>query len=78
MVFEFEGKTEKEAIDRAAEELGVGRDEFRGLTGFDYEALCGPAIDRLVAAGLLERAPDRLRLADAALFVSDAVFRELV
>jgi len=31
MVYEFEGKTEKEAIDRAAQELGLGRD------GFDVE-----------------------------------------
>jgi spoIIIJ-associated protein len=28
MIFEFEGRTEKEAIDRAAEELGIERDEF--------------------------------------------------
>ena len=28
MVFEFEGRTEKEAIDRAAEELGLEKDDF--------------------------------------------------
>ena len=28
MVYEFEGRTEKEAIDRAAEELGLQKDEF--------------------------------------------------
>jgi spoIIIJ-associated protein len=28
MVYEFEGKTEKEAIDRAVDELGLGRDAF--------------------------------------------------
>ena len=28
MVFEFEGRTEKEAIDRAAEELGLQKDDF--------------------------------------------------
>jgi spoIIIJ-associated protein len=33
MTFEFEGKTEKEAIDRAAEELGLEKD------GFDVEIL---------------------------------------
>ncbi|MFP3091534.1 protein jag [Treponema sp. TIM-1] len=33
MVYEFEGRTEKEAIDRAAEELGLKRD------GFDVEIL---------------------------------------
>jgi spoIIIJ-associated protein len=33
MVYEFEGRTEKEAIDRAAEELGLAKD------GFDVEIL---------------------------------------
>lgn len=28
MIYEFEGRTEKEAIDRAAEELGLDRDNF--------------------------------------------------
>ncbi|MEJ5189863.1 MAG: Jag N-terminal domain-containing protein, partial [Breznakiellaceae bacterium] len=28
MVYEFEGRTEKEAIDRAAAELGLERDKF--------------------------------------------------
>jgi len=28
MVYEFEGRTEKEAIDRAAEELGINKDDF--------------------------------------------------
>ena len=28
MIFEFEGRTEKEAIDRAAEELGLQKDDF--------------------------------------------------
>ena len=28
MVYEFEGRTEKEAIDRAAEELGLQKDDF--------------------------------------------------
>jgi spoIIIJ-associated protein len=33
MIYEFEGRTEKEAIDRAAEELGLARD------GFDVEIM---------------------------------------
>ena len=28
MIFEFEGRTEKEAIDHAAEELGLEKDDF--------------------------------------------------
>ena len=57
---------------------GWGRDEFRAATGGDWEALRGPEIARLAAAGLLVAGPDRLRLAEDALFISDAVFAELV
>ena len=57
---------------------GWGRAEFRAATGFDYDELRGPEIARLAAQGLLAVAPDRIRLADDALFVSDAVFAELV
>ena len=57
---------------------GWGRAEFRAATGFDYDELRGPEIARLAAAGLLVVEPDRIRLADDALFVSDAVFAELV
>jgi oxygen-independent coproporphyrinogen-3 oxidase len=57
---------------------GWGRAEFRGVTGFDYDALRGPEITRLAAAGMLVAAPERLRLAAEALFVSDAVFAELI
>ena len=57
---------------------GWGRAEFRAATGCDYDELRGPEIARLAAQGLLVVAPDRIRLADDALFVSDAVFAELV
>ncbi len=57
---------------------GWDRAAFRRLTGFDYEALRGPQIRRLAGRGLLERDARGLRLADRALFVSDAVFAELV
>jgi len=57
---------------------GWGRAEFRSATGCDYDELRGPEIARLAAQGLLVVAPDRIRLADDALFVSDAVFAELV
>ncbi len=58
---------------------GVRRAEFRAHTGFDYEELRGPEIRGLLERGLLERTPDDgLRLSDAALFVSDSVFAELV
>ena len=57
---------------------GWGRAEFRAATGFDYDALRGPEIAGLAAQGLLVVEPDRLRLAADALFVSDAVYAELV
>ena len=57
---------------------GWGREEFRKATGFDYDVLRGPEIARLAAEGRLVAEPDRIRLADEALFVSDGVFAELV
>ena len=57
---------------------GWGRAEFRAATGFDYDALRGPEIARLAAAGQLVAEPGRLRLVADALFTSDAVFAELV
>lgn len=57
---------------------GWRRDEFLSATGFDYRALCGDAIERLVNEGLLCEDAQGLRLADEALFISDTVFRELL
>lgn len=57
---------------------GWGREEFRAATGYDYDDLRGPEIQRLAEEGLLEAEPERLRLAEGALFVSDAVFADLV
>ena len=57
---------------------GVSREEFQRTTGFDYRALRGKEIDWLCQIGLVEFAGDALRLTDKGLFLSDAVFRELV
>ena len=58
---------------------GVRRADFQAQTGFDYEALRGPEIRRLLECGWLERTPDdSLRLAEAALFISDRVFADLI
>ena len=57
---------------------GWGRAEFRAATGFDYDALRGKEIARLAEADLLVVEANRLRLAEEALFISDAVFSELV
>ncbi len=81
---DFEERLEPEA--KARETLvmglrrldGVSRGEFREKTGFDYRALRGSEIDRLVRMDLLEERDGFLRLTEKSLFVSDAVFRELV
>ena len=80
----FEEKLEPAAKARETLVMGLrriagwGRAEFRAATGFDYDALRGPEIAGLAAQGLLVVEPDRIRLVDDALFVSDAVFAELV
>ena len=81
---EFEERLDPEAKARETLVMGLrriagwGRAEFREATGFDYDALRGPEIARLAAAGLLVAEADRVRLAEDALFVSDSVFAELV
>lgn len=58
---------------------GVQREELRRRTGRDPMALRGPEIRRLIDDGRLEPvAPDGIRLAPFARFLSDGVFRELV
>lgn len=57
---------------------GWRREEFRAVTGFDYDEVRGPEIARLVADGLLVAESDGVRLAEDALFVSDSVFADLV
>ena len=80
----FEEKLEPAAKARETLVMGLRRiagwrrNEFRAATGFDYDELRGPEIARLAAEGLLTVEPDRIRLSDDALFVSDSVFAELV
>lgn len=58
---------------------GVQRGEFRSRTGYEMDALRGAQIRALLGRGLLVPAPpDGIRLADSALFLSDAVFRDLL
>ncbi|MCZ7591987.1 MAG: radical SAM family heme chaperone HemW [Kiritimatiellae bacterium] len=57
---------------------GIAAAEFKQLTGFDYHTLCGDKINWLTKEGLLDASNDRLRLTECGLFVSDAVFSELV
>ena len=57
---------------------GVDLGDFRRRTGFDAKVLRGPEIARLLELGMLEEDRGRLRLAEKALFISNAVFAELV
>lgn len=57
---------------------GVASDEFQLATGFRYEDLCGDKIAWLEKEGLLDSSGQRLRLTTRGLFVSDAIFSELV
>lgn len=57
---------------------GVDAEWFLSATGYDYRALCAQAIERLRRDGLLEYCDNRLRLTEQALFISNAVFSELV
>ena len=81
---EFEERLDSEAKARETLAMGLrriagwGREEFRAATGFDYDGLRGREIAALAAEGLLVAESDRVRLAEEALFVSDAVFSELV
>ena len=56
---------------------GVDLYAFHQRTGYTVEALCGSGVETLCGQGLLERRGHRLRLAEKALFVSDAVLAEL-
>jgi len=57
---------------------GVSLREFREKTGEDYRALRGAEIDFLCGEDMLIEENGCLRLTERALFVSDAVFSELV
>ena len=83
-VLHFEEQLDPEAHAREALVMylrlmhGVTRDEFRQKTGFDYQDLCGKEIAWLTEIGMLEAVNERLRLTAQGVFVSDAVFAELI
>ncbi len=57
---------------------GVNLVAFERLVGMTVDELCGPIIESLIEERLLQRLETRLVLAKEALFVSNAVFSELV
>jgi oxygen-independent coproporphyrinogen-3 oxidase len=58
--------------------MGIERDDFRERTGFDLDALAGPAIERFKARGCLEDDGHRLRLSREGVFVADMVLCEFL
>ncbi|MGA1193695.1 MAG: radical SAM family heme chaperone HemW [Kiritimatiellia bacterium] len=83
-VLQFEEQLSSEARAREALVMylrridGVGRDEFRAATGFDYEELCHDPLCWLESINMIDRSAGRLRLTPQGVFVSDAVYAELV
>jgi oxygen-independent coproporphyrinogen-3 oxidase len=80
---------EREVLDaeqRARERLvfglrrlrGVQKGPFAATTGFEIGQLAGPAIARFIAAGMLEEAEGAIRLTREGLFVSDALWPDLL
>ena len=57
---------------------GVSRSEFSARTGFEIEALAGSELRKLVELGLLLDDADRIRLSREGLYVSDALWPELL
>lgn len=69
----------RETLVMALRQLeGITWTQFQADTGFDLRALCGETLDWLARQGLMELTPERVRLTDEGLFVSDGVFAELV
>jgi oxygen-independent coproporphyrinogen-3 oxidase len=58
--------------------MGIERGDFRARTGFELDALAGPAIGRMAEASWLEDDGQRVRLSREGLFVADRVFCELL
>ena len=57
---------------------GVRHDHFLRETGFDYRNLGSPQLQKLTDLGLLEDNGTELKLTQKALFISDAVFADLI
>jgi oxygen-independent coproporphyrinogen-3 oxidase len=57
---------------------GVERPAFRLQTGFDLDALAGPAVERLVGLGLLRDDGARVRLTRQGKYVADAVIEKVL
>lgn len=82
----FDDMEELPKEDKARETLvmwlrmtdGVDLDEFRRISGFSAGELCGAGIESMIEEGLLRLKGSRLSLTRDALFISNAVFSELL
>jgi oxygen-independent coproporphyrinogen-3 oxidase len=57
---------------------GVDRSLFAAQTGFEIDALAGPALRRFVDQGLLEDTGERVRLTRTGIPVSDALWPDFL
>ncbi len=57
---------------------GISRHNFRHCTGFDVDELVAPMLQKFVAADLLTDDGEQIRLSRKGLFVSDAIWPELL
>jgi oxygen-independent coproporphyrinogen III oxidase len=58
--------------------LGIDREDFALRTGFDFDALAGPVLERYAARGLLEDDESRVRFTREGLFLADSVLCDLL
>ena len=75
---EPEAKARETLVMALRQTAGLTWAEFHQITGFDLRALCGDTLDTLARDGLLEVTPERVKLTESGLFVSDGVFAELI
>jgi oxygen-independent coproporphyrinogen-3 oxidase len=57
---------------------GICRREFAARSGYEADQLAGPALGSFAALGLVEDCGDRIRLTREGLYVSDAIWPELL
>jgi len=73
-----EGRARESLVMSLRRTDGVSRRDFIEDTGFDYYDLCRPAIESLQGHGLVSEGEGKLALTESGLFVSNAVFAELL
>lgn len=57
---------------------GVDRRWFYGATGFEIEALAGADLAEFAAAGMVENGPERVRITQAGVYVSNRIFESFL